>query len=475
MFKYIVVLVSIQLMISSVIMGQIDYGHIKKIHKSGKLKNSNLALSIRCVDDGYHFGYQADQMMQSASVMKVVTSLAGLDILGKDYTFNTQIAYTGKITGDTINGDLIIHGGGDPTLGSYRDVWKQDYKKIAIRIKKALADQGISCITGNLIINTAGHHPQGISRKWVMEDIGNYYGAPAYALNINENTTFITFGNTQSKGTATSIEEIRPFIKGLILDNHVKTNTPQGRDNAYVIGGENQYRRTIIGSIPVRKQGFTIKGSMPNPPRDAGNIILDGLQGMMDHSEVHIVDHHPGGKNLISISSPKLHDITRLCNHKSINLYADAIFQMIGKKQANDWSMQGGRRAINNWADTSMGIDTSLLSIQDGSGLSPFTYFTPDVFTEILLKDNHPSILTQILPRVGKEGTVKHLLRNSKYSGKFHLKSGSMTGVLTYGGLYTGPSGKKYVLFLGTNGYTCDYKDAKKNLEEILVYISSLL
>lgn len=462
-------------MISSVIMGQVDYDQIKKIHKSGKLKNSNLALSIRSIDDGYHFGYQADQMMQSASVMKVVTSLAGLDILGKDYTFHTQIAYTGKITGDTINGDLIIHGGGDPTLGSYREVWNQDYRDIALGIKKALVDEGISCITGDLIINTAGHHPQGISRKWVMEDIGNYYGAPAYALNINENTSFITFGNTQTKGTSTSIDEVRPFIKGLFLDNHVKTSTPQGRDNAYVIGGENQYHRTIIGSIPVRKNGFTIKGSMPNPPRDAGNIILEGLQGMMDHSEVRIVDDHPGGNNLISISSPTLHEITSLCNHKSINLYADAIFQMIGRKRMNDWSMQGGKRTLNKWAHSTMHIDTSLLSIQDGSGLSPFTYFTPDVFTEILRRDNHPSALTKILPVVGKEGTVKHLLRKTKYSGEFHLKSGSMTGVLTYGGLYTSTNGKKYVLFLGTNGYTCDYKDAKKNLEEILVYISSRL
>ena len=65
------------------------------------------------------FSSNKNRSMVPGSLLKLATSGAALEILGQDYKFQTPIYYTGKIDADsTLHGNLIIQGGGDPTLGS---------------------------------------------------------------------------------------------------------------------------------------------------------------------------------------------------------------------------------------------------------------------------------------------------------------------------------------------------------------------
>ena len=86
--------------------------------------------------------------------MKVITSASALEILGADYRFETHLGYIGKkAENQTLNGDLVVIGGGDPVLGSeyfqdhyfnlhFLEVWARKIK-----------DAGISKIEGNLILD----------------------------------------------------------------------------------------------------------------------------------------------------------------------------------------------------------------------------------------------------------------------------------------------------------------------------------
>jgi len=60
----------------------------------------------------------ADQPFQMASTTKLVTALAGLDLLGPDYRWRTQAYLDGMLYGGRLLGDLIIVGGGDASLSS---------------------------------------------------------------------------------------------------------------------------------------------------------------------------------------------------------------------------------------------------------------------------------------------------------------------------------------------------------------------
>lgn len=63
--------------------------------------------------------YNSNKLLIPASTLKIVTSAAALEMLGADYRFKTQIGYTGELTeNNELKGDVVIIGGGDPTLGS---------------------------------------------------------------------------------------------------------------------------------------------------------------------------------------------------------------------------------------------------------------------------------------------------------------------------------------------------------------------
>ena len=121
-----------------------------------------------------------------ASCQKLFTSGAAFEMLGHDYRYKTQLAYEGRIVNARLNGNLFILGTGDPTLGSWR--WKETADTIIF--KNWLADlqkEGIKSIEGVITTNESNFSHQAIPGGWVWDDIGNYYGAGAFALNWKEN------------------------------------------------------------------------------------------------------------------------------------------------------------------------------------------------------------------------------------------------------------------------------------------------
>ncbi len=86
--------------------------------------------------------HQGTVPLPAASLTKVATTLAVLDILGPKHQFITEIGYTGTLQNGVIQGDLVITGGQDPFF-----VWED-----AIALGNALTDLGIKQVMGNLII-----------------------------------------------------------------------------------------------------------------------------------------------------------------------------------------------------------------------------------------------------------------------------------------------------------------------------------
>ncbi len=85
------------------------------------MEHAQVSFCIIDADSGKTvFEYNPDKSLIPASVMKLITTSAAIELLGPDYTFKTSIGYTGKISKffNILNGDIVIKGGGDPTLGS---------------------------------------------------------------------------------------------------------------------------------------------------------------------------------------------------------------------------------------------------------------------------------------------------------------------------------------------------------------------
>jgi len=86
------------------------------------------------------FTANADIGLAPGSTMKTVTTVTAFNVLGKDFRYQTPFGYTGTITNGTLNGDVIIKGSGDPTLGSPRwETTKENHilHEIVIALQKA--------------------------------------------------------------------------------------------------------------------------------------------------------------------------------------------------------------------------------------------------------------------------------------------------------------------------------------------------
>ncbi|MEN9864454.1 MAG: D-alanyl-D-alanine carboxipeptidase 3 family signal peptide protein, partial [Pseudomonadota bacterium] len=118
----------------------------------------------------------AQTAMVPASVMKLVTSSAALDVFGPAQRWKTHAYITTPIISGVLRGDLILQGGGDPKL-VYENFWQ---------LLRQLRKQGLREIEGNIIIDR--------SLFAVAETTGaEFDGEPSRAYNVGPDALLLNF------------------------------------------------------------------------------------------------------------------------------------------------------------------------------------------------------------------------------------------------------------------------------------------
>lgn len=125
------------------------------------LQNTQLGLLVYDLT-AHQVVYQKNerQRMRPASVMKLVTSITALDMLGGDYQYHTGICYRGHLEGDTLVGDLYFVGGFDPTIT------RDDLRMMADTISK----YGIHRIDGMLVSDLTMKDTLSYGSGWCWDD-----------------------------------------------------------------------------------------------------------------------------------------------------------------------------------------------------------------------------------------------------------------------------------------------------------------
>ena len=221
--------------------------------------------------------YKGKVPLIPASVMKIVTSATAYEVLGEDFKLETKLLYQGKISNKGIlNGDLFIQGGGDPTLGSNGIEKKQDefLKEWILAVKKA----GIKEVKGDIVVLDDMFGYEGISGKWLWEDMGTDYAPITNGISIFDNLYKIYLKSDNEK---VIVEKIVPNIKGISFDNKV-TVSEEGEKNIYVRGVPFDNNRILRGVMPKNKT-VEIDSDIPDPAMFLGeylkkNLTKDGIK-----------------------------------------------------------------------------------------------------------------------------------------------------------------------------------------------------
>lgn len=411
--------------------------------------------------------YRADEYMIPASSMKIISTFTALDILGSNFKYETVLGYSGQIAKDgTLNGDIIIKGSGDPSLGSFREELKGDYSSVLNKMVNAIKIVGIRCIDGHIIIDNSRYENGGSHPGWSWSDVGNYYGAGVHGFNINENEYLVHFNRDVEIDSIVRIASIEPEVPGLSIECRVRLDESGSGDNAYIYGGEGFYHKIIKGTIPAGKGEFTIRGSLPDPPGFMASLLGQKLESQgISHFGPKVVQRSGSITKLKSFMSESLKDLVRLANARSINLYCESFLRSISESGILSDALEKLRSHID-----SIGMDTIAFSQKDGSGLNSRNVITSRFFTQFLshyYKEWKGNAI-ELLPRASFEGTVRGLLKYKKSKGKAWLKSGYIGGVLSYTGYIKNKDGEIIAISIMANNFQKEVSEIREICENII-------
>ena len=479
----------IYLLISNVIVSQ-EYSSVQKVidkYKNTKLlKNASWSVTARYLESGKNIiSLNSELSLAPASTLKLITSVAALDILGEDHKFVTRIYSDGKVDSyGNLDGSIYIVGGGDPTLGYDRVEDSSQLNDLMSSWINQIESVGIRSISGNIIADDLLYDRIPIPNNWVWMDIGNYYGASTSALTINNNLYFLYFKPGKHVGDLAEVLRTEPVVDGLTFTNNMRTGKRGSGDNGYIFNAPLQFNATLRGTIPKGKREFSIKGSIPNPPLFAAQNFLNGLKenGISVAGNATMIEKKRGynKNNLVAETySPPLKDIVFIVNKKSDNLYTEMLLRAIGLKVKGEGSVNSGVDAVEEFLSKN-GVETNGLLMYDGCGLSRSNGITTNLMLDLLTvasKKKHFNSFYNSLAVVGDRNDISaysNYAIGTALEKNAHIKSGTMGGVRAYSGYLKDKSGRTIVFSMIANNFNGSGSAVSSIHKKIMIELAEL-
>ncbi len=397
--------------------------------------------------------YRATVPMNPASVMKLVTTYAALDLLGPAYTWQTPVYLDGPVRDGTLQGDLYIQGRGDPKLVAER-LW------LLLRRVQGL---GIQKIAGDIVLDHSAFAPSGTDPgSFDGEPLRPYNAAPD-ALLINFKSVVMTFVPDPANNVARI--QYEPPMGGVQLPATVALSN----------GACNDYRATLQADLTDATK-FRFKGTYPGicgervwpiayvDPASYSERAVDGLwREMGGQLTGRVRDGRvpaaPGKtlKPVFEMSSPSLSEVVRDINKYSNNIMAQHVLLSLSLPprltngvstlpEPAPASTEASREILLRWWKERFGA-ADLPVLDNGAGLSRDGRITAQALGRLLQTAYRSPLMPELMasmPISGVDGTLKRSKAQSQ--GSSHLKTGSLRDVTAVAGYVLANSGKRYVL-----------------------------
>lgn len=394
--------------------------------------------------------------LNPASNMKVITTACALTTLGPDYRWTTRLAYSGTIdeTG-TLNGDLYIIGGGDPTLAAEnKPVSAEDRAKESFAQWKTLLDKaGIRKINGSILTDSSWMDGEREEPSWLIEDVGTYYGAQVSGLNFHENRQNFKVTAGAGVGDKLSITPLYPHTPWMQWEYGCSTGEAKTGDKLFLYQNYGTFKGVITGTYGVDGKGKALMCRNNYPELTAAYEFYVYLQNVglpvaVDPSSKadceaaashKLAENAASANNLIplgEVKSLRLKDVVDKTNKDSDNFYAEMLLRTMGKENGGSACIKASREAMGTAVrGIYPGYPATEIAIRDGSGLSCQNqispYFLGNFLRQMTLNpqwENFRASLVKANPRVW-------------------LKTGSMQGCRTLCGyiLPSSPQGRTII------------------------------
>ena len=434
---------------------------INKLQADSQFKHGTISLYVVESKTGkIIFDKNSQTGLAPASCQKVITATTAFELLGKDYRYKTNVGSDGKTDSGILKGNIYIIGSGDPTLGSWR--YNETKETILLaNIINAIKAQGIQQVKGLVLGDDRLWGTQKIPDGWIWQDIGNYYGAGASALNWRENQYDLILKSGKKVGDPVTIAGTQPkFLPGIHLINELTSGEKGSGDNSYIYLAPDAETGFVRGTIAVNEDGFVVTGSMPDGGKLLAATVYQNFSAGKPYPDNNV--NYLKGKAkwnrpdtiFYTHTSPPLDSIIYWFLKKSINLYGEALMKTIAYERTKTGSTDEGVK-VTRYFWSQRGIERSALKIIDGSGLSPANRVTTHALVTVMQyaksRDWFPSFY-YALPEING----------------IKMKDGYINGVRSFTGYVKNKAGVEYTFSFIINNFDGSATTVREKMWKVL-------
>ena len=379
--------------------------------------------------------HQATTSINPASLSKLATTVAALDLLGPTFVWRTPVYIDGPVRDGVLQGNVYVRGSGDPRMVVER-VWL---------LMRRLQGLGIQKIQGDIVLDRSAFDlPERNPASFDGEPLRPYNAAPD-ALLVNFKSLVFQFVPDRTANLARI--HVEPPLGGVQFPTTVPLSNADCSDYRSSLRADwaDPLRIRFAGSFPA-VCGEKVWPVAYAAPQQFAARAIGGMWQQVGGQLVGQVRDGVVPANLqpvFSVESPALSEVIRDINKFSNNVMAQQLFLTLGQQARGTGSWDASREAMQAWWRDRIGGEVPVFD--NGSGLSREERISALGLARLLqFVWGSPTMseLMSSLPVSGLDGTLKR----SKSQSIAHLKTGSLRDVAGIAGYVDTANGKRLIL-----------------------------
>jgi D-alanyl-D-alanine carboxypeptidase/D-alanyl-D-alanine-endopeptidase (penicillin-binding protein 4) len=455
--------------------------------------------------DQVHFGVLAEELASGrilyqrnahrhfvpASNQKLLVTSVALSLLGAEYRWETALYATGPVVAGTLEGDLVLEGTGDPTLGE--PFWTSGEHALGALADSLLA-AGVRRVTGRLVVDASAWDSTTVGPTWEVDDLPFGYAATggAFAVDRGEVRVVVHSGWPGPPGPGAAptvtwspvgtVDYVSTDLVTAPADSATRVRaTYLPESHRLVLRGRVRAGATDTLTFavrdPVRQAGAALSRTLVERgvelSGDWGVVWEEGLEEGRELGRgcpPGSVRRCPGAARVAGLTSPPLIDVVRAILEPSQNWMTEQLVRTLGAESGAGGSWAAGLQVVERFLVDEVHVDSLDVAPRDGSGLSSANIVTPRALVRLLRymsASPYADAFRRALAEPGEEDSTLER-RLPGFEGRVFAKTGTISNVNSLSGYLVGSDGDQIVFSILSNGSGLPSSRVRAAIDDVL-------
>jgi D-alanyl-D-alanine carboxypeptidase/D-alanyl-D-alanine-endopeptidase (penicillin-binding protein 4) len=405
------------------------------------------------------------RLSMPASNNKILTASSALIRLGPDFRYATRVMTDGEVVGETLKGNLVIVGAGDPSTAArfHEGDPFRVFNDWAVRLK----EKGVRILEGDILGDDRAFGDSMLGVGWEWDDLAYGYAAPVSALQFNENLVTLEISPGDAVGSPATIKQL-PLPDYLAVECRVVTAAPETEAQIDVARGKESNSIVLRGAVPWKSKPARQTVAVESPV----DYYLRALKQALAGAGIEVAAAQTWALRETSLrplvllwthESPPLAEIVKQTLKVSQNLYAETLARTLGLALRGEGSFAAGKAVVEE-ALRDMAIESGSYAYVDGSGLSRLDLVSADTMVRIfkfMYRHRYFQQFYDALPIAGVDGTIGSRMKGTRAENNAHAKTGSIAYVRSLSGYVRTADGEMLVFSMIANNFLVSSRAAE--------------